>query len=90
MTWVLIAVVLGSAPVETGLRFGSLEHCARWADYLHKQSTREAAGSNLWSRSTPERERQRINKHYGADNVLVCVPRPSEGKLVGPKATKPR
>jgi hypothetical protein len=86
MTWILIVVVLGSAPVETGLRFGSVHLCAAWADYLHEQSTREVAGSALWKESTSERERQRITKHYGADNVLVCIPRDTgEGLLIGPK-----
>jgi hypothetical protein len=93
MKWVIIAMALGTAPIETGLEFDTLHECGREAAKLGDISDR--AWIYWHSRSgvpferpegVPAQQHQayldnrkdRVRTAFGGQNNLICIPRANE------------
>jgi hypothetical protein len=79
MKWVLVIVVLGTAPVKTDLIFNSLSECLDADDTMRAEYAR---AYNEWNtRTRKDQEQMKIpnveqfaRQHFGILNVGTCIP----------------
>lgn len=84
MAWLLVVLVLGSAPVPTSLVFGTLDECLQ-AEEQMRTATREHFEAWLaWARANPGAsglpDSERLMRgRLGVENSGTCVPHDGEG-----------
>ena len=85
MKWMLVVLVLGSIPVETGMRFDTLAECLVAEDAMRVQYAEAYETWLTWAEDNqseagyPE-SREFMQRRIGIENYGACIPRsePSE------------
>ena len=79
MKWMLIAVVFGTTPIETGLLFDSIDECLKTEETVR---TAHANAYNIWlawakqntSQSGYPNSDRLAKRRIGLENQFTCIP----------------
>ena len=79
MTWMLVVLVMGVAPVKTGLAFPSLEQCLEAEDKMRAEVAVAFNRWQQWAAANPggadyPRSRSFMTRRIGLENLGTCIP----------------
>lgn len=80
MKWMLVIMVFGAAPVETGMLFDSLDDCLKAEESVRAEYAMAFNKWLTWARANPTvsgfpGSQEFAQKRIGLNNSATCVPR---------------
>jgi hypothetical protein len=72
--WVLVVMIFGQSPMETGLEFADQQHCAKIAMQLSQDMVDADAHNTLDDEGMHPTKRKLLRWNFGVGNVPTCVP----------------